>query len=483
MKIQPHSNQIQIMHHFPIIAAALLLLLSATPAAMAQPIVNANWVGDANGDGIWGDPTAWASGQVPNNGNGGNNYNVTIQRNPNGLGFNGPVLTLDITINNLTLVDRALVNGGIAGGLAGPGFSLTVLGSTSFTVATPGQGTGLIQSANATDTLGTLTNYDAATQTLMSGGFGAFSGDVTRPSVVQWHGADIVTNNGLIFFNGVNTSLRNQDNGADALANFATNNGQLDLLNGHVTSTAGNFVNNGVVVISGDPGMPTAVLRVNGNFANNGPAFLNSGGQIAVTGNVTNSGTIDLGDFGGDTLHRVTAARLDMTLGSVLTGSGSVSGNVFTQGRVEPGHAPGAGAITIQGGFTLQSTAALAIEIGGLTAGMQFDQVLQLGGAGTVLGGTLELSFINNFDISITSANTFQILISDQTLSGTFSNVASGGRLLTTDGLGSFIVSYNGSSVILSNFQAVPEPSTFVMLLGGLGVLFCLQRPRSRFPR
>jgi hypothetical protein len=56
--------------------------------------------------------------------------------------------------------------------------------------------------------------------------------------------------------------------------------------------------------------------------------------------------------------------------------------------------------------------------------------------------------------------------------SGTFSNVAPGERLTTSDGLGSFRVDYGsgGSSVVLSQY-AVPEPGTAVFCLIALPAL------------
>jgi hypothetical protein len=100
------------------------------------------------------------------------------------------------------------------------------------------------------------------------------------------------------------------------------------------------------------------------------------------------------------------------------------------------------------------------MEIGGTSAGTQFDQIVQQGGAGTVLDGALELSFIGGFETPITNSDTFAILTSDQPLTGSFDNVASGARLITTDGLGSFRVTYSGqNTVTLSDFLPAPQPT------------------------
>ena len=62
------------------------------------------------------------------------------------------------------------------------------------------------------------------------------------------------------------------------------------------------------------------------------------------------------------------------------------------------------------------------------------------------------LSFVNGFQNSVNSSETFTLLASNFNFSGVFSNVASGSRLSTSDGSGSFIVTYSGGNLVLSNF-------------------------------
>jgi hypothetical protein len=94
--------------------------------------------------------------------------------------------------------------------------------------------------------------------------------------------------------------------------------------------------------------------------------------------------------------------------------------------------------------------------------------------------------FLNGFESHITSAGTFTVVTSSS-LNGAFANVPDTGlRLFTTDGLGSFQVNYGAdslfaaNSVVLSNFVAVPEPSTYALLgAGALMIVFRLRRRRS----
>jgi hypothetical protein len=65
-----------------------------------------------------------------------------------------------------------------------------------------------------------------------------------------------------------------------------------------------------------------------------------------------------------------------------------------------------------------------------------------------------------------TATDSFTILTSTGPLSGAFGNVASGGRLMTADGFGSFLVTYSATSrqVVLSSFVGVPEPGAIALL-------------------
>ena len=83
------------------------------------------------------------------------------------------------------------------------------------------------------------------------------------------------------------------------------------------------------------------------------------------------------------------------------------------------------------------------------------------------MGGTLDLgsdtllrlSFIHGF--VATAGQQFQLIQAGGDVFGQFANVADGGRLLTADGTGSFLVHYGtGQGLVLSDFQAaaVPEP-------------------------
>ena len=107
-------------------------------------------------------------------------------------------------------------------------------------------------------------------------------------------------------------------------------------------------------------------------------------GTVAVTGvnvSVTSSGTI-------------TAGTLQLLPGSSLSGNSTVTANVNTAGTTSPGNG-NTGILTIDGNFAQYGDGSLDIQIGGTTAGTQFDQLAVTGAA--TLGGALDVGLINGF--------------------------------------------------------------------------------------
>ena len=168
-------------NNYKLVSGLLAVVLAGLNAFAGAPtVVNSTWLGDGSSNffnGEWSDDTLWNPNVVPNDG-GGTVYDVTIPYDENGFVFNGPTLNTDVTIQNLTLVNRAIVDNQINNGT-----NLTVTGSTTFTT-TPGfeDQDGVITAAgNSTFNLGTLTNYNAATHTLEGA---RFSISVPTPACV-----------------------------------------------------------------------------------------------------------------------------------------------------------------------------------------------------------------------------------------------------------------------------------------------------------
>src|SRR5262249_25194496 len=124
--------------------------------------------------------------------------------------------------------------------------------------------------------------------------------------------------------------------------------------------------------------------------------------------------------------------------GGILRGTGTITGNVTNAANVSPGLSPGT--ITIVGNYVQTAAGTLTIEITGLTAGTQYDQLVV---NGTVtLGGNLSL----NASFTPPSGSQFIIASNDLTdpVTGTFAG-APEGQVFTTPG-GNFRITYHGGT-------------------------------------
>ena len=90
--------------------------------------------------------------------------------------------------------------------------------------------------------------------------------------------------------------------------------------------------------------------------------------------------------------------------GATLQGSGRISGAIQSSGAVVPGTS--AGTLTLLSSYTQNANGSLKAEIGGTTAGSQYDRLAVTGTA--TLAGTLDVSLINGFVPSV--GHTFDVL-------------------------------------------------------------------------
>ena len=142
---------------------------------------------------------------------------------------------------------------------------------------------------------------------------------------------------------------------------------------------------------------------------------------------------------------------------------------VPTGGILEPVHATGTTLLTgtqIFGNYDQQAAGStLAVDIGGSTP-LNFDLVNVHGAA--LLGGNLQVTLATSF--VPTNTNTFHILEAIGDITTSFANVANGQRVLTTNGLGSFRVSYGPASafgplaandIILDDYNPIILPGDY----------------------
>jgi hypothetical protein len=155
-----------------------------------------------------------------------------------------------------------------------------------------------------------------------------------------------------------------------------------------------------------------------------------------------------------------------------IKGNGTIQidpGSTLTNnGIIAPGNS--AGKLNLSGNLQLGSTSNLSFEIGGTGQGTDYDLLNKTDGGALALNGYLTVHLINNFTPQ--ASDTFTILATQTALAGAFRNVASGTRLNTADNSGSFVVTYNASNVVLSNFGApLPTPPDLLNISTRLRVL------------
>lgn len=157
---------------------------------------------------------------------------------------------------------------------------------------------------------------------------------------------------------------------------------------------------------------------------------------------------------------------LHIPAGRTVGGVGTIHGNVTNDGRVIPGYH--GGAMAIDGSFTQSSDASLLIEIGGTSLDPTLFDALQVSGP-VSLDGSLTIQLLNGF---LPTADDAYTIVGGSTQLGRFLNAQ---NTVTFDG-GMFDVSYTGDSVVLSNFQVIPEPSAAAVILLAAGAIL----PRRR---
>jgi hypothetical protein len=166
-----------------------------------------------------------------------------------------------------------------------------------------------------------------------------------------------------------------------ALTGSVTNSGTINIgpglggsggdLTVNLTHPSAPFANTGTITIES----LRAVIVEGGSFANTGTVTLGSFGTFLVTGNYTQAG--GLTRLGGGVL---TADGLVDLEGGVLAGTGVINASVLNNAELDVGQPGSPGVLTILGDHTQTSGGVLVIEIGGPSAGTDFDQLTITGG-------------------------------------------------------------------------------------------------------
>ena len=182
------------------------------------------------------------------------------------------------------------------------------------------------------------------------------------------------------------------------------------------------------------------------------------------TGNPTNL-TIANGFSSGGTIKitlgtlTISAGTLTIDAAGILTGNGTLVGNVNNSGTIKPGTSPGI--LTINGNLTLNPSSILDIELAsnGGTPGTDFDQIVVNGNAN--LDGTLNVTSLAAFTPS--GADSFQIITCTGACNGT------GGFATELSAFGTTMaVNVNALDVLLDTFLSNLTQWTGLAFDGGL---------------
>ncbi len=229
-----------------------------------------------------------------------------------------------------------------------------------------------------------LTNYNSGTSTL-TGGIYIVAGTGQIQFNNGGNASDIVTNAANITLSS--TSATNSfidQNGANALANFATNasTGSFTLSADRNFTTGGNFTNAGTVNIQKSTGAGSTALIIGGPGV-----YSQTAGTTTVDGRLTASGGIN-----------VSGGFIYGNAAGVVTGNaGTLVGNFsLTGGTLNPGDGlKKIGDLNITGTYTESGAGILNIDLHGITPNTTYD-VLNVSGAAT-LGGTITIDLITGF--------------------------------------------------------------------------------------
>ena len=379
--------------------AAILIGLGSLRASGAD--VTSTWDGTNNN---WSSTAHWSNFPnvvaFPNNGNGGFTYNAAINSGTVNLDQN--IALQKLTLNAATITGAFDLSLNDASTLSGPstiagsglltinsGGSLSVIGSifatNTLSRSTVNNGTLTWNSGNINVNDVTFTNNGNFTANVVSGGFQFFNGT---------SGNNVFNNLGTLTKQGAGTADFRGPNFATAVT-FNNSNlvdvqaGTLRLLAGGNHTGTFQGQSGATLQFGGDHTFaPGSLITGNMNVGFYNGNVVWNGASTNLNGEVDNYATLTIA--AGRTLS--SASGFLNANGAVLKGTGTLAAHVTNSGTLAPGNSPGI--IHIDGDYTQTATGTLEIEVGGLTAGTEHDQVIVSGTAS--IDGNLTFPLVNN---------------------------------------------------------------------------------------
>ena len=390
----------------------ILSLFGAKPIALYAVVSTNTW--SPAGIGLYADPLHWSPGIVPNNDNGsGTNYVARIDGG-------------DATASSVNLGTFASIS--LDALIVSVGDNLTI--SNASTLAIRGGGA-----------------FVSGTVTLASDGSGA---------ALQFYGTQTLDGTGQVLWAGSNPydATVNAHSGTLTIGSGMT-------IRSNVQGDHANYLVNQGTIIADASNQTTTITY----FKNQGWLNVTNGAALVAYDRVDNSGTVTIHNssslqFYGDYVQTIGATILDGgTLtpvsdsdGSVLIQGGSLGGGgivdavVTNSGSIIPG--PAACALVFVRDVLLKSSSVLNFQLGGYAPIAQYGCAVLSNGVN--LAGSLAVTLVNGFVPA--TGSSFTVLTSGPPITGGFVNAASGFRIQTADGGGSFVYIQNQNSIVLDYF-------------------------------
>ncbi|MDD5262803.1 MAG: autotransporter-associated beta strand repeat-containing protein [Methylacidiphilales bacterium] len=400
--------------------------------------------------------------------------------------YNGPTWvygggTLVSGIDNALPTNTTLVLGGTNGGTDNSSNTFDLGGHNQSIVALNSMGSGtqtVINSGASVSTLavtdggtysGVIANGNGTTALSLSGGNLVLGGTNT------YTGATLVTGGTL----SVNGSLAA---GSAVSVNSATLTGSGKIL-GTVSGTSATINGNDLTI---------GATTLHDTSAITGKNTVDS--ITIATGTTTLTGTTKsiaaLVVSVGATLNANGTVDGSATINGILKGNTTLTGDLaLIGGTLSPGNS--AGITTVEGNFTMDATSTLVAEVTGTTAGLTYDQVKV--SQNVSLAGTLDLRTLSGLTLVGTTITLIDNIDNGST-TGYFETILTSGSTFTLSSDANYKFSVDGADYLLSfkgnsegdsifndvTLTLVPEPATWAMFVGGLGMLAFGQRLRRK---
>ena len=202
--------------------------------------------------------------------------------------------------------------------------------------------------------------------------------------------------------------------------NSSLNGNLLTLDNGGTILASGTAINYNVA-LTGTGGVfnTTANTSVSGAIGGTGGLWKNGSGTLTLTGVNSYTGNTNV-EAGKLVVNGSLASAVRILKGGSLGGNASIVGNLTNLGTLAPGNSPGT--VNVTGNYIEAGT--LDIEVWGLTANTQHDQVIVSGTATFQAGSTLKVTKTGGtFDLARTES---VLAVTAAAYSGSFTNLDRG---------------------------------------------------------